>query len=157
LEITVPFSFLHMAEDEGPSPREPDAVCDRCNRRGTAVRVTQHLTPDVITRYCSPCWHEVRGDICPPVPTTRPSPRAALAFLRRTQGPPVTIVSRSWDDTVDFINILLRPPQAATLQPEQLDAHRARIAAEILSGAADMDGPMPASVRAFVEKYRQPA
>jgi hypothetical protein len=36
--------------------REPDAVCDRCGRRGTDARVTRASDPPAERRYCRRCW-----------------------------------------------------------------------------------------------------
>ena len=153
----MPSDFLTIHDDDGPSPRDPQATCDRCGRHGTAVRVTRHVAPPVITRFCSSCWREVRDDISPPVPLARPSAAEALAFLTRTQGPPMSIVSRSWDDTLTFIGLLTDAPRDAASQPRrELDTYRAEMAAEIIAGASDMDGPMPPEVHAFVDKHYRP-
>jgi hypothetical protein len=153
----MPSDFLVIPDDDGTSPRDPDAACDRCGRHGTAVRVTRHLAPPVITQFCSSCWREVRDDISPPVPLARPSPAEAVAFLTRTEGPPMTIVSRSWDDTLTFIGLLTHAPRDAASQPPwELEKYRAEIAAEIIAGASAMDGPMPSDVQAFVDKHYRP-
>jgi hypothetical protein len=154
---TVPSDFVAFPDDDGSSPRHPNAACDQCGRMGTAVRVTRHHTPVVVNRYCSSCWREVRADVCLPSPASR-SAATVMALLARPKGPPVTVVSRSWDDTIDFIERLTyRSGGVRALSPRELDAYRATVAAEIKARAWDMDGPMPREVQAFVERHHRPA
>ena len=153
----MPYTYLAHPDGDSSSPRDSGAICDGCGRRGTAVRVTRHATPAIVTRYCSSCWRDLRSEISPPLPAGRTSPGDVVAFLAQAQEDELTVVSRSWDDTLDFVRYLTHPVAGlAALPASSLDRYRADVAAEIRAGATDMDGPMPPEVRAFVERHHRP-
>ncbi len=140
--------------DDGPSPRDPRALCDRCGQQGTVARVTHHGTPAMVERFCGACWREVRGNFRPPfLSPASASPSDIAAFVAGVRSRASTVVSRSWDDALDFIRLYGRPlPGAPPPTPQAL----AEVAADLVANAADMDGPMPGEIESFIRAQREP-
>ena len=52
--------------EDGPSPRDPTARCDRCGRIGAVARLTRHdTTPPAVERFCDGCWQPRRAELEP--------------------------------------------------------------------------------------------
>ena len=119
------------------SPRDSDALCDRCGVRGTLARATREGPPPEVHRYCGPCWPAARVEL----ETARPGGWA--------------MASRTWYDAERYLE---RLTATAALGPSVLSAAAlAALAAYIVATAPEVDGPMPASVEAFVRRHGAPA
>ena len=122
--------------DHVPSPREPDAVCDRCGALGTVARTLPTVSADpasfVAERLCAPCW---------------PTARAALEDHAHAW------VSRTWSDA----QTLLALYRSAADDPQLTPAVYAALCAELRALAEDIDGPMPADVALFLRQHGSPA
>jgi hypothetical protein len=141
-------------DGSGPPPLDPEGVCVRCHAFGTVARVTVQSKPPRISRFCAAWRKEVRSEYMshePPRPPTTAHER--IAFKDRSQRPATSAESRSWDDTIDFIRLILAaredPKQQQTIAPAAL----AEIAAGVSMKADKMDGEMPADVEAFVRQF----
>ena len=75
-----------------------------------------------------------------------------IAFMDRFAEGPSETDSRSWDDILDLVRLLIASREDPTLEqaPAELPA---QFAAQIAARADGMDGPMPAEVEAFVQQY----
>jgi hypothetical protein len=144
-------------EPDAPPPLDPEGVCARCHRFGTVARVTTLEAPAGRTkRYCASCWKEVRAH---ERQFWRAPETAAehVAWMDRHGQPPTATLSRSWEDTLELIEMATAPQaRDADLPERNRAAHLARFAREILSSEDKMDGPMPPEVAAFVQRYATP-
>jgi hypothetical protein len=147
----------------GPSPQEPDAVCDACGARGTVGRATRYDPPLAVWRYCRTCWpHErVRLETIADEPLTRwfPAMEAAAEWEPKPPRPPLpdwTFESALWSHFVEHATHLMTPLIPGDPEPEP-DESLAAFAAELLAMAPHMDGPMPPVLAEFVRRYGPPA
>ena len=147
---------MSSTEFVGPPALDPEGVCTRCQALGTVARVTVGSTPPRSTRFCASCWKQIRSEymsIDGPEPAPRKTARDQIAFMDRAQEPPRSVESRSWDDALDFLNLMMSaredPRHAASITPAML----AELATEIAAEADGMDGPMPPEIEAFVRQY----
>jgi hypothetical protein len=113
------------------SPRDPDAPCERCGARGTVARATRDGAPTEIHRYCGACWPAARVEL--------EAARPGGWFM----------ASRTWYDAERYLERLaamdpLSAPNAAWF---------AALASYIVEMAPDIEGPMPASIAAFVAQH----
>jgi len=67
--------------------------------------------------------------------------------------PASTAESRSWDDAVEFLRLVLTARNDPERDVEITDAMLAELASEIAADADKMDGPMPEEVERFVRTY----
>ena len=151
---------LVLAVDDS-DPRDPDAACDRCGRRGTIARATRHTAPPTVTRYCGACWPEAQAEFeaqrNAEIAEHREASRRWREEWRRDQSsapprppapPAFSSASRSWHDTRRYLE-RIRPDQAM----EARAAEFARAAKFLRERASQMDGPMPSDVAAFVDRF----
>jgi hypothetical protein len=155
--IEMPPSTVVMTSGDflaGPPALDPEGVCVQCHAFGTVARVTVQSKPPRTSRFCAACWKEVRSEYmsheAPRPPSTA---RERIAFMDGSPRPAMSAESRSWDDVIDFIRLIM----AAREDPEQQQAIAplalAEMAAEIRMEADKMDGEMPAEVDAFVRTF----
>lgn len=116
------------------SPRDPDALCDRCGVRGTVARATREGPPPEVHRYCGLCWPAARAEL----KTARPGGWA--------------MASRTWYDAEQYLERLTMTAAALGASAPSAAA-LAALAAYIVATAPEVDGPMPASVEAFVRRH----
>ena len=127
-----------------PPALDPEGVCGRCGAFGTVASVTFDARPPKTMRFCAACWAEVRLDYrsTDREPARRPN----------DQTPVIQTESRSWEDTVDFLRLVITakddPERGKEITPELLR----QFASELASDADKMDGPMPAEVEAFIRE-----
>lgn len=133
------------SDDGGPSPREPDAVCDRCRTFGTIARVTTMSEPPRVLRFCARCWREVRSRYM--------SDDGHSLGDGRFESAPTSVASRSWDDVVDFVRVVLNARQDPVRGAEITNDLLSQLATEIATEAGDMDGPMPDEIDHFLREY----
>jgi len=133
------------SDDAGPSRREPDAVCDRCRTFGTISRVTTKSEPPRVVRFCARCWREVRSRYM----SDDRDPLADAPF----ESEPTSVASRSWDDVVDFVRLVLNARQDPVRGAEITTDLLSQLATEIATEAGDMDGPMPDEIDHFLREY----
>jgi hypothetical protein len=145
----------------GLPPREPDAACEACGARGTvgrAVRYGERREPLEVHRFCAACWPEERARY--DARWGEQDRLAAEAWMRApdaTSAPPSmgsAFESATWHTTLDLVTELwgeLRRHERGDGPPEAEGL--ARLAAEIVARAAEMEGPMPLAVEAFVERF----
>ena|SRR5882672_8166852 len=125
-----------------PSPREADALCDKCGARGTIARVTFSAPVARAYRFCASCWSCLRTD--------RDAIYALVAKERRgddaarSRDTAFFAESRYWNDVADFVDLI------RVTDDEKWLAEQARL---ILDMAPEIDGPMPNMVAAFVTKH----
>jgi hypothetical protein len=94
----------------------------------------------------------------PDVLAASASMEAIEAFTRRPPEPAITVVSRCWDDTLNFLSRIQDPPVGARRRdPATLAAYYRELAGEIRDVAADMDGPRPSAVYTFIRQHGDPA
>ena len=72
---------------------------------------------------------------------------------RDVQKHPATFESRSWDDVVEFVRIVLRARSEPARGAEITDDLLAQLATEIATAADAMDGPMPDEIEVFVREF----
>ena len=133
------------SEDADGSPREPDAVCDRCRTFGTIARVTTKSEPPRILRFCARCWREVRSRYM--------SHDGDQPWDAGFATEPRSVASRSWDDVVDFVRLVLTARQDPVRGAEITNDLLSQLATEIATEADDMDGPMPDEIDHFLREY----
>lgn len=124
------------------SPREPDALCNRCGTRGTIARITFSAPVSRAYRFCASCWPGLRADrdaIHALIAEERISAEAA-----RSRNTAFFAESRFWDDVADFVDLI------RISDDEEWLTEQARL---IVDMARDIDGPMPSTVADFVTKY----
>jgi hypothetical protein len=136
---------------------DPEGVCDECHALGTVARVTVASDPPRTTRFCAACWRRVRSTYVSRHPLRPPeNPREHIALLDRSEEPPVSVESRSWDDVVDNVRRVLAArddPQHSSQIPPTLFTE---IATALAAQADTMDGPMPDEIERFVHEYARP-
>lgn len=162
LLVEMPPSAVVVSSSDfpGPPPLDPEGVCARCHAFGTVARVTVGSKPPRTSRFCAACWKEVRSDYTSDEPPDSPrTARERIAFMDRATKPPkppVCVESRSWDDAIDFIRLIMTarddPKQSAGATPAVL----AEMAWELGTEADAMDGPMPPEVEAFIRQFAAP-
>jgi hypothetical protein len=150
-------AFVQVAEGAGPPPLDPEGVCARCHGFGTVVRVTRIEAPAGRSkRYCATCWKAIRAE----EKRFRRAPETAsehVAWLDRTGRPPTVTLSRSWDDTIELLEMMTSDSAHDRSRPEaDRTAHLADLARDIARREGTMDGPMPPEVAAFVQRYATP-
>ena len=79
--------------------------------------------------------------------------REHIAGLDSLYEPPRSAESRSWDDVIAFIRLVLTARDDAERGAEITDAMLAELASEIVADADAMDGPMPDEVERFVQRH----
>jgi hypothetical protein len=140
------FSIVSPADQPAaPPPLDPEGVCVRCGTFGTVARVTFQSYPPKTTRFCSACWAEVRQEYM--------SADRGVPIRPNDEAPPTSASSRSWDDAVDFLRLVITarndPERGKDITPELLR----ELASELEADADKMDGPMPDEVEAFIRDY----
>ena len=141
----------------GPPAIDPEGTCTRCQRFGTVARVTTHTEPPRTVRFCTACWREVRGKYMST--DDAPLPRNAHQRIERldeSRGPPTSAESRSWDDAVEFLRLVLIARDDPERGREITPALLAELASELAADADEMDGPMPEEIESFVREYSPP-
>ena len=138
----------------GPPALDPEGVCVRCHAFGTVARVSVQSKPPRMSRFCAACWREVRSEYMSHEAPSPPSTvRERIAFMDGLQRPATSAQSRSWDDTIDFIRLIMAaredPKHQHAITPRAL----AEMAAEISMEADKMDGETPTEVEAFVRQF----
>jgi hypothetical protein len=147
--------FVVVGGDVGPPPLDPEGVCAGCHAFGTVARLTTMSSPPRSARYCEACWKEVRAEQNSrlKLPTTAAE---HIARLDRMGEPPTSGFSRSWSDTVEFLE------QVATMvsDDQEPDSDRevrlTEIARDLVKLDDKMAGPMPPEVEGFVKRYAAP-
>jgi hypothetical protein len=134
-----------------PDPWTPDAVCDRCGRRGTVARSTRRDAPGSPTgRYCGACWPEQRAE------QARRQVEEGALYSTVRRDPAVT-----WGQLVALVGAVERlvPPDAGGDPRRRLRrrAALASLAAELRHDARRLGGRMPDVVREFIERSMRPA
>lgn len=144
----------------GPPPLDPEGVCVRCHAFGTVACVTTMQTPrPTSVRFCAACWREVRREFVRD-PLDRPKTAAdQIAWLDSTNRPPVSVNSRSWDDTLHSLQMLEFIARRDENQPAaERETVLSQFAAGLLEREHTMDGPMPPEIEAFVNQHaRRPS
>jgi hypothetical protein len=152
LPVREPSPIGHAAavvigtNEPAPPPVDPDGVCVRCQTFGTVARVTTKSDPPRMLRFCGRCWREVRSaymstdtdSLAPEVFGLEPSRSAS---------------SRSWDDVVDFVRLVLHARSDPVRGAEITDDLLAQLAGEIATDADAMDGPMPDEIDLFLREF----
>lgn len=142
---------------ETPPALDPEGICSRCNARRTIALVTEASEPPRFTRFCAACWKEVRSAYMADERLEPPkTARGRIAFMDRVHQepqPPRSVESRSWDDAIDFIGLIMSAREDATQATELTPQALAELAAEIVAQPDIMDGPMPPEVEAFVRRF----
>ena len=75
-----------------------------------------------------------------------------LAYAR-FESEPTSVTSRSWDDVVDFVRLVLNARQDPVRGAEITTDLLSQLATEIATEAGDMDGPMPDEIDHFLREY----
>jgi len=136
---------------------DPEGVCDECHALGTVARVTVASDPPRTTRFCAACWRRVRSTYVAPHPPRPPAnPREHIAFLDRSEEPPVFAESRSWDDVVENVRLVLAARDDPQHSSEVPPTFLTEIATELAAQAPTMDGPMPDEIERFLHEYARP-
>ena len=155
-EYTPPAGQIHIAVGGrvGPTPLDPEGVCVRCDTFVTVACVTTLTQRPTSVRFCASCWREVRHEFIREPPELPRTAAEQIAWLDRAHRPPVSVNSRSWDDTLDNI----RRVEAMFLRDDApTGAERAAFLSQIATELAErehlMDGPMPAEIETFVRQY----
>jgi hypothetical protein len=151
-----PAAVVVAHRDVGPPPLDPEGVCGRCHGLGTVARVTVGSNPPRITRFCAACWREVRSTYMSTDEKTPETARERIAWLDSLDEPPKSAESRSWDDAMAFIRLILTAREDPERGAEITDAMLAELASEIVADADAMDGPMPDEVERFVQRHTPP-
>jgi hypothetical protein len=149
---TVTLTSAH--EVAAPPPLEPEGVCSRCQKFGTIARVTTRTDPPRTVRFCGACWREVRAAYMST--DDGPEPGDAyerIARLDEMDRPPTAAESRSWDDAVDFLRLVLTARDDPERGREITPALLSELASEMAADADMMDGPMPEVVERFLREY----
>ena len=158
------FSSVSVTVDE-TDPRDPDAQCDRCGRRGTVARAVRHSEPPSVFRYCSSCWPDAQEELeakqNDELEQSREAQRAFVAggYPREALPSLPTPVawsssSRSWHDTRRFLELIAKPSSGG---PAPTSTNLAMIAADIRAMAPEMDGPIPSDIQDFLDRHSPPA
>jgi hypothetical protein len=143
-------------EFAGPPALDPEGVCARCRAFGTVARVTMGYPPRS-TRFCASCWREVRSSyMSPAAPEPPRTAREQIAFMDRLQEPPQSVKSRSWDDAIDFVNLIMTARDDPKERGKITSAMLAELAAEISTEAEKMNGPMPPEIETFIREFGAP-
>jgi hypothetical protein len=154
--IEMPPSTVVISGDDfrGPPALDPEGVCVRCHAFGTVARVNVQSKPPRTSRFCAACWKEVRSEYmsheAPRPPSTA---RERIAFMDGSLRPAMSTQSRSWDDVIDFIRLIMAAREDPKQQHAIAPAALAEMAAEVTLEADNMDGEMPAEVEAFVRQF----
>ena len=141
-------------EVAAPPPLDPEGVCSRCQKFGTVARVTTRTDPPRTVRFCGACWREVRAAYMST--DGGPEPKDAherIARLDEMDSPPASTESRSWDDAVDFLRLVLTARDDPERGREITPALLSELASEMAADADQMDGPMPEEVERFLREY----
>lgn len=148
--------FVAVDGDAGPPPLDPEGVCVRCHAFGTVARLTTMSSPPRSARYCEACWKEVRAEQNSrmKLPTTAAE---HIARLDRMGEPPTSGFSRSWSDTVEFVEQVATAMIADDHEagPDR-EVRLSEIARELVKLDDKMAGPMPPEVEGFVKRYAPP-
>ena len=154
----TPIATLHGT---GLPLREPDAQCEACGAQGTvgrAVRFEENNEIREIHRFCRTCWPEQSARY--KARWEEESRIATEAWMRAPRDvPPLPSVATAfeaatWHTTLGVIRELLLdlrryergdgPPT-----PEAL----ARVAADLVEFATEVEEPMPLMIEAFIHRY----
>jgi hypothetical protein len=139
-------------DGSGPPPLDPEGVCARCQSFGTVARTTLQTKPPTFTRYCGPCWREVRAEH---MAFHQRPPRIAaehVVYHNRMRRLPMSWESRTWDDVLEMLEMV----DASRPLDENEAAQLAELAAELWRFEARMADPMSPEVEAFVHNHAPP-
>jgi hypothetical protein len=141
-----------------PPALDPEGTCSRCHKFGTVARVTVQSRPPRNTRFCAECWRQIRPKYVSSGPQKPPeTAHERIAWLDRSAEPPTSAESRSWDDTVESLRLVLTARNDPEHASEVTPAFLAEIASALAAEADKMDGPMPEEVDTFIRAYAPPA
>lgn len=139
-------------------PRDPDARCDRCGKKGTVARAVRHSEPPIVSRFCGACWPEAQRDIqkAREIESEEWHRALRLASMQQTPRPapppPFSSTSRSWHDIRRVLQRFMGPDRPR----HSIDDMR-RAAADIRRRAPEMEGPIPSDIEAFLDEFDPPA
>jgi hypothetical protein len=139
-------SVVIGTNETAPPPLDPEGVCVRCQTFGTVARVTTKSEPPRMLRFCGRCWREVRSVY---MSTDTDSPAPEVFGLE----PSRSASSRSWNDVVDFVRLVLHARRDPVRGAEITDDLLAQLAGEIATDADTMDGPMPHEIDLFLREF----
>ena len=133
-------------EDDGSSPRDPAARCDRCGRTGTVARLTRHdTTPPAVERFCDACWQPRRAELEP------------LRIGTTWEVLSWAFVLESVREIEDGMAEVRASGRCTAEELAEFPEYLREMAAEIVERAHEIDGPMPPEVAGFVRRHRDPA
>jgi hypothetical protein len=152
-------SAVAFSAASDPPLREPDAICEACQRKGTvgrAVRTDSAGAPTETHRFCARCWPEESARYRA---RWEEEDRLSMeSFFRgeRETGPTsgTVIGAATWHSTLEFVREIQRsmtpwtPPSTKDLQ---------EIAEQFREMAAQTDEAMPFEVQAFIHQHGHPA
>jgi hypothetical protein len=146
--------YLGPRGDE-PPPLDPDATCASCGRQGTVAYVTRETDPK-LSQYCADCWRRIRHNYWRWSfdRLDRRSPEAIIFNYERLYHQalerPRGSGSALWEDQIGFIRTMMNDSDEP---PADRELRLRRIAADLVSLAPTMDGPMPAEIQDFVREH----
>lgn len=142
----MPNSVSISFEDDDSSPRDPAARCDRCGCTGTVARLMRHdTTPPVVERFCDACWQPRRAELEPLRIGTTWNVRSWAFVLEAIR------------EVEDGMAEARASGRCTAEELAEFPGFLREMAAEILTAADEIDGPMPAGVSEFVRRHGDPA
>ena len=147
--------YLGPRGDE-PAALDPNAICAECGATGTVAFVTRETEPH-LSQYCADCWRRVRHNYWRWSfdQSDRQSPEALITTFERMyhqeREQPRGSGSALWEDQLGFVRAVLE--RNNEVQPADRERNLRRVAADLVSLAPRMQGPMPPELESFVREH----